>query len=137
MATDHTLPFQAVPHDSLRQGLPALKEVSAVGRHPVEVIQEASRASGSASGPALRDLYGSAFVARQHIEQQILGKFQRLPGVPSSQLGLEALTGSLDDFSFDSYLGFPGESDLAQPDMHSQLEARHGIQAGAMQRGLP
>ncbi|XP_061360411.1 subtilisin inhibitor 1-like isoform X3 [Gastrolobium bilobum] len=35
----------------------------------------------------------------------MLPRFQRLPGaIPSSMLGLEALTGSLDHFSFEDYL---------------------------------
>lgn len=38
-----SLPFQVVQHDSLRMGLPALKE-EALPKHPVEEIQESSRA---------------------------------------------------------------------------------------------
>lgn len=48
---------------------------------------------------------------RMHLEHQILSKFQRLPGVPSSHLGLEAMTGELDEFTFESYLGVPEYSE--------------------------
>ena len=41
-----------------------------------------------------------------------LRRVERLPGLPSSRLGLEALTGELDDFSFASYLGLPGDSEV-------------------------
>lgn len=131
---DPSLPFQARPHDTLRQGLPALKEEAAIGKHPVEVIQEAGRTEASTKAAMLRDLYGAAFPARMQIEQQILGKFGRLPGVPSSCLGLESLTGSLDQFGFESYLGFAGESEVPGPDMHSQMEARAGMRAGGTER---
>ncbi|KAF2947465.1 hypothetical protein DAI22_02g370548 [Oryza sativa Japonica Group] len=44
-------------------------------------------------------IYGSAFNIRKDLDAQILSKFQRPPGaLPSSMLGYEALTGSLDDF---------------------------------------
>lgn len=69
----------------------------------------------------LRDLYGVAVPARMAIEAQILDRFQRLPGLPSSKLGLEALTGTLDDFSFESYLGTE-PSELLPADLHAQME---------------
>ena len=46
-----------------------------------------------------RRAYGVAMPAREAIERQILGKIgasQRLPGLPASFLGLQALTGELD-----------------------------------------
>jgi hypothetical protein len=42
MAGQQTLPFQTKPHDSLRLGLPALRE-DALPKHPVEVIQQESK----------------------------------------------------------------------------------------------
>jgi proteasome maturation protein len=55
----------------------------------------------------LRDVYGEALPLRAHIEAQILGRVGRLPGLPSSRLGLESLSGALDEFGFEAYLG-PG-----------------------------
>lgn len=108
-----------------------MKEEKAVEKHPVEVIQEGNRDVITANSlQTLRNLYGSAFPARLEIERQILSKFQRLPGVPSSNLGLEALTGRLEDFSFESYLGFPGDNETAEPDVHSQREKRAGMTVG-------
>jgi len=43
----------------------------------------------------LTNLYGSAVPAKLSIEAQILGRFQRLPGLHSSKLGLESLTGEV------------------------------------------
>jgi proteasome maturation protein len=70
------------------------------------------------------------------IERQILGKFMRLPGLPSSKLGLESLTGELDTFAFESYLGLP-EHGVDQPvELHSQMEARLGMATKPLTRPM-
>eukprot|EP00775_Hariotina_reticulata_P004749 gene4749-4999_t len=138
---DHTpaLPFQAQAHDSLRNGLASLKE-DALHKHPVQVIQENTTMPGVQFGNPhmLRDMYGLAFPAKAEIERQILSKFGRLPGIPSSRLGLESLTGELDNFGFESYLGLP-ENSVEQPvDMHSQMETKLGLSAATkpLARGM-
>ncbi|KAG2451637.1 hypothetical protein HYH02_003417 [Chlamydomonas schloesseri] len=137
---DPTLPFQYQSHDSLRLGLPSLKEDAAV-KHPVEIIQlESRQRAQAAQSQMLRDLYGVAAPAKAQIEAQILGRFTRLPGAgPSSMLGLESLTGELDEFKYESYLGLPDMSTMPPVDLHSQMELKHGL-AGAgkdrMARGL-
>ncbi|TVU16621.1 hypothetical protein EJB05_40194 [Eragrostis curvula] len=59
-------------------------------------------------------------------------RFQRPPGaLPSSMLGYEALTGSLDDFGFEDYLNMPQVSaTFRQPDMHHGMEVRLGLSKG-------
>jgi proteasome maturation protein len=63
---------------------------------------------------------------------------ERLPGLPSSKLSLEALTGGLEDFGFESYLNLPAESEQQPADLHSQMEQRLGMGASTkpMARGL-
>lgn len=134
------LPFQSRPHDTMRQGLCNLRE-EVLPPHPVQAIQDAGRPAAAAGSKAqmLRQVYGVALPAKMQIEQQILGRFARLPGgAPSSKLGLEALTGTLDEFGFESYVGLPHDSEVAPPDMHSQMEARLGIAAGTkpVSRGI-
>ena len=51
-------------------------------------------------------------------------RVRRLPGIPSSQLGLESYTGELDNFGVESCIGFPGEGETPGPDMHSVMEAQ-------------
>lgn len=51
----------------------------------------------------------------------------RLPGLPSSHIGLESMSGALDDFSFEDYLGLPGDSEVAPPDLHSLMETHLGV----------
>lgn len=122
------LPFQAQAHDTLRNGLCSLKE-DAVQKHPVEVIQETTTIPGvqGANPQMLRDLYGLAFPAKLDITRQILSKFGRLPGLPSSKLGLESLTGELDQFSFESYLGMPEHAEQQPAELHSQMENKLGM----------
>ncbi|KAL4427990.1 hypothetical protein ABPG75_002079 [Micractinium tetrahymenae] len=133
-----SLPFQVQPHDALRQGLVTLKD-GAAAAHPVETIQKmAGPAAEAARYDMLRNLYGTALPARMQIERQILDRVERLPGLPSSKLGLEALTGGLEDFGFECYLGLPADSEAAPPDLHSQMEQRLGLAPGTkpMARGL-
>lgn len=47
-----------------------------------------------------------------------------------------ALPGDLDDFSFESYLNLPTESEAPQPDLHSRMEARLGLATKPAARGM-
>ena len=60
----------------------------------------------------------------------------RLPGLPSSKLGKEAMDGTLDDFSFESYLNLPAESETAPQDMHSAVETQLGMATKPCARGI-
>lgn len=84
----------------------------------------------------MRDVYGEALPLRMHIEEQILGRFQRLPGLPSSRLGLESMTGELDEFSFESFLGLPEHSEVAPPGLHVQMEASLKLGTAPQTRGI-
>ncbi|KAG7672561.1 putative Proteasome maturation protein-like protein [Nannochloris sp. 'desiccata'] len=72
----------------------------------------------------LQNVYGGAFPARLQIEKQLLNRVERLPGIPSSKLGLDSLTGNLDDFSFGSYLNLPENAEVAPRDTHTVMEKR-------------
>lgn len=47
-------------------------------------------------------------------------------GLPSSNIGLDALMGRLDDFSTESYLGLP-ETSIDMPDFRADIEKQRGI----------
>lgn len=51
-------------------------------------------------------------------------RVQRLPGLPSSNLLLESLTGELDDFGVEAYVGDPSAPEAPQADLHSQARRR-------------
>ncbi|KAK3004119.1 hypothetical protein RJ639_020110, partial [Escallonia herrerae] len=59
-------------------------------------------------------------------------RFQRPRGaISSSMLGLEAMTGALEDFGFEDYLNDPRESETLRPaDMHHGMEVRLGLSKG-------
>ncbi|KAK8914090.1 Cyclin-B1-2 [Platanthera zijinensis] len=59
-------------------------------------------------------------------------RFQRPPGMlPSSMVGYEALTGSLEDFGFEDYLNMPQDAEtFIPPDMHHGMEVRLGLSRG-------
>ena len=63
-------------------------------------------------------------------------RIQRLPGLPSSNLGLEALTGRLDEFDFPAFLGSPAEPEQQPVDVHSAMETRLKLGTKPATRGI-
>lgn len=131
-----SLPFLSAPHDAIRKGLVTLKD-GAAAAHPVEVIQTTGRQAVERERlEMLKKVYGAALPARMAIERQMLSRVERLPGLPSSCVALESLTGELDDFTPESYLSLPTESEVPQPDLHSCMEQRLGLQTKPCSRGI-
>ncbi|XP_024975971.1 cyclin-B1-2-like [Cynara cardunculus var. scolymus] len=119
-------------NDAFRFGLQGVKS-DIVGSHPLEsAFQSAIVREENMKRKILANTYGSAFSVKQELDRKILSRFQRPPGlVPSSMLGLESLTGALDDFGFEDY--FQGVHDTETtciPDMHHGMEVRVGISKG-------
>ena len=89
----------AAPPDAMRAGLPFLK-ADIRDAHAAQALEKkAHAATAGERATHQRRAYGVAMPAREAIERQILGKIgasQRLPGLPASFLGLQALTGELD-----------------------------------------
>ena len=130
------LPMKTQPHDAMRLGLASLKE-DALATHPVEQIQrEHNLHASSKQLEMMRQVYGTSVPARLEIETQILSRFTRLPGLPSSMLGLESMTGELDGFSFESYLGLSSSSDVQPPDLHSIMEQKLNMGTKVVTRGM-
>ncbi|KAJ0043105.1 hypothetical protein Pint_18828 [Pistacia integerrima] len=121
-----------IQNDALRFGLHGVKS-DVVGSHPLEIsYQSARKTQEDMKRKMLANTYGTAFPLKMDLDRQILSRFQRPPGaIPSSMLGLEALTGSLDDFGFEDYLNDPRESETFRPlDMHHGMEVRLGLSKG-------
>ncbi|XP_077244005.1 cyclin-B1-2-like [Tasmannia lanceolata] len=121
-----------IPNDALRFGLQGVKS-DVVGSHPLQSLYQSTRRSEEdTKRMILVNTYGSAFPLKMNFDRQILSRFQRPPGaLSSSMLGLEALTGSLDDFGFEDYLNDPRESETYRPaDIHHGMEVRLGISKG-------
>ncbi|KAJ8631133.1 hypothetical protein MRB53_024456 [Persea americana] len=121
-----------IQKDPLRFGLQGVKS-DIVGSHPLESLRQSSRRKEEEmKRMALASTYGSAFPLRMDFDRQILSRFQRPAGaLGSSMLGLEALTGSLDDFGFEDYLNDPHDSETFRPaDLHHGMEVRLGVAKG-------
>lgn len=54
----------------------------------------------------------------------IICRIHRLPGLPSSKIGLESITGELDEFSPESYIPSVDERLDVMCDQHLQMEQR-------------
>ncbi|BBH00122.1 acclimation of photosynthesis to environment [Prunus dulcis] len=128
-----------VQNDALRFGLQGVKS-DLVGSHPLESAYESAKMKQEQiNRKVLGYTYGSAFPLKMDLERQILSRvtsytdcalrFQRPAGaIPSSMLGLEAMTGRLDDFGFEDYLNDPRESETLRPvDTHHAMEVRLGL----------
>ncbi|CAM6095040.1 unnamed protein product [Calypogeia fissa] len=125
-------------HDTLRFGLPTLK-ADALPAHPAEIIQETNhKYQAQTKRYLLEKAYGTAVPLHMQMEQQILSKFQRPPGLlPSSMLGLESLTGALDEIGFEDSFGDPRESEaFVSVDMHHGMEVRLGLAKGPVSRSF-
>ncbi|GJN22482.1 hypothetical protein PR202_gb10047 [Eleusine coracana subsp. coracana] len=122
-----------VDHDALRFGINAGVKSDLLPVHPLQsTLQSETKFWTDKKKFGTEAIYGSAFNIRKDFDAQILSRFQRPPGaLPSSMLGYEALTGSLDDFGFEDYLNMPQDSDnFRQPDMHHGMEVRLGLSKG-------
>eukprot|EP00249_Psilotum_nudum_P001469 c13937_g1_i1 orf=156-593(+) len=125
-------------HDTLRYGIPAFK-TEALPAHPAQVIQSTfCKHQDQTRRSVLEKVYGSALPLKMDIEEQILSRFQRPPGLlPSSMLGLESLTGALDEFGFGDFLNDPQQSESFVPvDMHHGMEIRLGLSKGPVARSF-
>ena len=114
------LPFQREAHDSLREGLPALKEGASTS-HPVEAL---ARPSPTDHDQTAR-VYGAALPARLQIEEQLARRHLRLPGVgvPSSQLGWRNISGDLDTVGPEDLYGRPEHEAEMGVNVHHAIEA--------------
>eukprot|EP00252_Welwitschia_mirabilis_P016903 TRINITY_DN37651_c0_g1_i1.p1 TRINITY_DN37651_c0_g1~~TRINITY_DN37651_c0_g1_i1.p1 ORF type:complete len:144 (+),score=34.49 TRINITY_DN37651_c0_g1_i1:232-663(+) len=136
-SVDRSLPHEAgaVP-DTLRFGLAGVKS-DVIISHPVQIMEEnAQKKQFETKRRILENVYGSALPLKMEIEQQILSRFQRPYGMlPSSMLGLESMTGALEEFGFEDYLNDPRDSEtFVPPDMHHAMEVKLGLSKGPVCR---
>jgi proteasome maturation protein len=74
----------------------------------------------------LRNIQGLHAPLRLKTEREIASRMQRLPGLPSSNLMSDILTGRLDTIDFEDFLCDPMDAEIVgQP--HILMERRSGI----------
>ncbi|XP_059640056.1 cyclin-B1-2-like [Cornus florida] len=134
METPKTIAHEigGVRNDALRFGIQGVKS-EIVESHPLQsAYHSARKTQEEMKRRILANTYGSAFPMKMELDRQILSRFQRPAGaIPSSMLGLEAMTGDLEDFGFEDYLNDPRESESFRPvDMHHGIEVRLSLSKG-------
>ncbi|PIN26351.1 Proteasome maturation factor [Handroanthus impetiginosus] len=135
MDSEKMIPLEGRRDDPLRYGLHGVKS-DIIEPHPLESAYRSSKAKQEEmKKKILMNTYGAAFPMKMELDRQILSKFQRPLGViPSSFMGLEAMTGTLESFGFEDYLNDPRESESFHPvDMHHAMEVRLGLSKGPPQ----
>ena len=100
--------------------------------HPVEAIQKDwLQRQLAARDVAWGNAYGMALPTRLKLEREILGQIKRPPGMPSSMLGLEIMTGRDETMDFDDFMGAGSTQTLGMPeedvDTRAILEKAHGL----------
>ncbi|KAJ8568975.1 hypothetical protein K7X08_037190 [Anisodus acutangulus] len=134
MEESKTIPHEigGVRSDAFRFGLHGVKS-DILGSHPLESSYHSTKIrQEEMKRKILANTYGSALPMKLELDRQILSRFHRPPGaIPSSMVGLEALTGFLEGFGFEDYLNDPKESESFRPaDMHHGMEVRLGLSRG-------
>ena len=124
-----SVPFLREPHAALRRGVPSAKADAKAASHAVQFhLKENDARERATRDDLLSGVYGLAFPLKQQIESQILSSCQRLPGLPSSNLGAEAMSGRLDTVDFEDALRQNmDEREETAPGMHAIMEARLGM----------
>jgi len=122
-----SVPFARTPHDTLRDGLPSHKH-DAVPEHPLARAQP--EGDTSTRRERIASTYGQAALARQDLDEQLLGMPLRPPGlaVGASRLGREVVTNEIDQLSYPDFLGVPRDAETAPlATVHERMEARLGL----------
>mmetsp|Transcript_16753 Transcript_16753/g.43343 ORF Transcript_16753/g.43343 Transcript_16753/m.43343 type:complete len:149 (-) Transcript_16753:361-807(-) len=114
----------ATTRDDLRTQMSQLKHATA---HPVESIEQSWRERELDSKlTMLGQVYGAHVPMRKRMEAQIVSRAGRLPGLASSNLGLEVLMNTHEDMEFDDFLGEPAFV-TEGVDVHLAMEKRLGM----------
>lgn len=100
--SEQGLPVLNGPIDHLRQGF--LSYQHQYGQHPVQMIENNERIQWNNKLDVIRRTYGSHMAMRLATERKIHSTNRRLPGLQSSHLGLDVLSGDLTQMEFQDYL---------------------------------
>merc|ERR1719231_954620 len=96
--------------------------------HPVQAIQDNwLRNELDTKHRVMANVYGAHMPMQIRMELDILSQVQRLPGLPSSRLGLETILGRDEMIDYEDFLGAPNDSEVEPPDMRAALEKKYGI----------
>ncbi|KAL1918590.1 uncharacterized protein VTP21DRAFT_2612 [Calcarisporiella thermophila] len=126
--TSHSTPStsQHGSHDTLRHGIRTVV-TEVLPKHPLEQqLANWEETQQSLKLEMHRRVYGIHAPVRLLMEKNIVAQMQRLPGLPSSGVGLDILAGKDESLEFEDVLGDPEHStDII--DIHAAMEHRLGL----------
>lgn len=109
--------------NALRDGLGANPIVDS--SHPVEGMQKNFlRHKLDAKDAELSALYGSHMMMRRKMEEALLSRHQRLPGLKSEFVGLSTLLNMDEDFGFEDCLDDPWLRETPTMALHDAMEMK-------------
>merc|ERR1712216_787735 len=121
--SEHTIPVMGAPQ-SMRDGIHACRLDRSVV-HPVQAIETgAFRQAFEAKTQEMSAIYGSHMAMRMQMENAILSRHQRLPGLKSNFVGLSALHNTDEDFGFEDVLDVPDIRESMPVAVHEAMETK-------------
>lgn len=98
--------------------------------HPVEEIQRTAKQNERKTKRQMMALtYGAAMPMRLQMQEEVLSQFHRLPGLPSSFLGLSTLLNRDETIDVEDFMDKPEDSPyMPVHSAHEIMETRLGIQ---------
>merc|ERR550537_487008 len=133
MPEAHTLPMvgERVDDRIKSQGIQQAKPPAGVGaRHPVERIQLTHLRRGEEQHMMLAGrVHGAHAPLRMKMERELLSQFQRLPGLPSSMVGLETVLDMDDTIEFEDIMNLEENAAMSRStgpnrSLHDVMEHR-------------
>jgi hypothetical protein len=98
------LPLYSGPVDTLRQGLSSLESQHAT-RHPIHSVQSSrNNTAWALKLDTVRRMYGSHMAMTLATEKEIFSRMRRLPGLETSNVGLETVMGVDESIDFPDFL---------------------------------
>ncbi|KAI9208538.1 proteasome maturation factor UMP1 [Polychytrium aggregatum] len=121
--TDGTNEFGT--HDTMRHGLASIRS-QVMPSHPLEShLKNWDETQQQLRNTMQRQVFGRHLPVRMQLDKQYLSQLRRMPGLPSSNLGLSILEGTDGNIDFEDFLTEAVES--TDVDGHGAIERVLGI----------
>ncbi|KAF4317673.1 hypothetical protein BBO99_00001049 [Phytophthora kernoviae] len=122
-----SLPLVRAPPDALRHGFYSASE-DVRPLHEVQRLQTTQRQTNwELKMATVEQVYGKAAAMRLRTEKSVMEQFTRLPGLPSSHVGLDTLTGADEQIEFADFLNDPNEHPENTFRVHEAMEVKLSI----------
>jgi proteasome maturation protein len=97
-------------------------------QHPVQSLQTSATREWSSKLDSVRRTYGSHMAMRLATEREFFSRNRRLPGLESSKIALQTLTGADETIEFSDYLDDPQMRPvIPKLEVHGLMEIKLGL----------